>query len=208
MSQTHIQKLAELFVRHNAHKQLGIHLVHGHFKTAPNTVMLGTNIENFCGRWTKTTATDMIELNKIYGHIFALRPPVGFVAYEYQDGPMPDLSAISDNFFAELASYLTSNDLISLLGFQVRLEGVPENMFEFIFDQGTVMLKKLLEIIKYLTLANFSRNSPASLTSRKLLSEQRFSFDGLSLSNFSKTRKVMNGHAATQRAKMFWKKFI
>lgn len=102
--------------------------------------MLGTNIEDPCGRWTKATVTDMIELNKVHGHIFALRPPVGFVAYGYQDGPMPDLSAISDNFFAELASYLTSNDLTSLLGLQVRLEGVPESMFELILDQGTVML--------------------------------------------------------------------
>jgi len=142
VSQIHIQSLAELFVRHNAHEKLGIHLIHGHFNTAPNTVMLGTNIEDPYGRWTKATATDAIELSKVHGHIFALRPAGGFVAYEYQDGPMPDLSAIRDDFFGELASYLTTNDLSSLLGLQVRLGGVPESMFELILDQGTIMLDK------------------------------------------------------------------
>ena len=102
--------------------------------------MLGTNIEDPYGRWTKATATDTIDLSKIHGHIFALRSAGGFVAYEYQDGPMPDLSAINKAFFAELALYLARNNLSSLLGLQVRLEGVPESMFELILDQGTIML--------------------------------------------------------------------
>lgn len=140
ISETHIQSLAELFVRHNAHTKLGVHLIHGHFKTPPNTVMLGTSIENPCGRWTKATAVDAVNLSKIHGHIFALHSAGGFVAYEYQDGPMPDLSAIKEAFFTEFILYLVRNNLSSLLGLQVRLEGVPESMFEFILDQGTIML--------------------------------------------------------------------
>lgn len=77
--------------------------------------MLGTNIEDPHGRWTKATATETIDLGKIHGHIFALRPTGGFVAYEYQDGPVPDLSAINEAFFAELVLYLARNDLSSLL---------------------------------------------------------------------------------------------
>jgi hypothetical protein len=85
----HIQKLAALFVHHNAHKTLGIHLIHGHFKTAENTVMLGSNFENPCGRWTKVTEIDAVDLNTIHGHIFVLTND-GFLAYEYQNGPMFD----------------------------------------------------------------------------------------------------------------------
>lgn len=54
VSEEHIQKLAALFVRHNAHKTLGVHLIRGHFKTPENTVMLGGNFEKPCGRWTKS----------------------------------------------------------------------------------------------------------------------------------------------------------
>lgn len=82
LSQTHSWSLAELFVRHNAHKNLGIHLIHGHFMTAPTTVMLWTNIKDPHGRWTKATAIGPIELSKVHGHMFALRPAGGFVAYE------------------------------------------------------------------------------------------------------------------------------
>ena len=140
VSQTHIQSLAEHFVRHNAHTKLEVHLIHGHFKTPSNTVMLGTNIEDPYRHWTKATATDTINLSKIHGHIFALHPAGGFVTYEYQDGSMPDLSTINEAFFAELVLYLARNDLSSLLRLQVRLEGVPESMFELILDQGTIML--------------------------------------------------------------------
>lgn len=104
--------------------------------------MLGTNIEDPYGRWTKATATETIDLSKIHGHIFTLHPAGGFVAYKYQDGPVPDLSAINEAFFAELGLYLARNDLSSLLGLQVHLEGVPKSMFELILDQGTIMLDK------------------------------------------------------------------
>ena len=102
--------------------------------------MLGTNIEDPYGRWTKAAATDKIDLRNIHGHIFALRSAGGFVAYEYQDGPMPDLSAINEAFLTKFILYLVRNNLSSLLGLQVRLEGVPESMFELILDQGTIML--------------------------------------------------------------------
>ena len=140
VDQIHIQNLAELFVRHKAHTKLGVRLIHGHFKIPPNTVMLGTNIEEPYGRWTKVTATEMIDPSEIHGHVFALSPAGGFVAYEYQDGPVPDLSTINDAFFAELSRYLAKNDLSSLLGLQVRVEGVPESIVELILDQGTIIL--------------------------------------------------------------------
>jgi hypothetical protein len=107
VSEEHIQKLAALFVRHNAHKTLGVHLIHGHFKTPENTVMLGSNFENPSGRWTKVTEIDAVELSTVHGHIFVLTSD-GFIVYEYQDGPMPDLSSIRKEFFADFIDYLRS----------------------------------------------------------------------------------------------------
>ena len=115
VSEEHIQKLAALFVRHNAHKTLGVHLIHGHFKTAENTVMLGSNFENPCGRWTKVTEIDAVDLSIVYRHIFVLTRD-GFIAYKYQDGHMPDLSSVRKEFFADFIDYLITNDLMNLLG--------------------------------------------------------------------------------------------
>lgn len=102
--------------------------------------MLGNSIKNHCGRWTKATATDTIDVSKIHGHIFALHSVYELVAYEYQDGPIPDLSGIDKAFFSEFILYLITNNLASLLGLQVRLDGMPKSMFELDLDQGTIML--------------------------------------------------------------------
>ena len=40
VSDEHITKLAEIFVRHNAQNVLGIHLIHGYFKIPESTVIL------------------------------------------------------------------------------------------------------------------------------------------------------------------------
>jgi len=135
----HTQKLAALFVRHNAHKTLGVHLIHGHFKTPENTVMLGSNFENPCGRWTKVTEIDAVELSTVHGHIFVLTRD-GFIAYEYQDGPMPNLSSVGKEFFTDFVDYLVTNGLTDLLGLQVLIDGMDHSMWELILDQGTVML--------------------------------------------------------------------
>jgi hypothetical protein len=71
-----------LFIYHNAYKTLSIHLIHGHFKTPENTVMLGSNFENPSGHWTKVTEIDAIDLSIIHRHIFVLISD-GFIAYEY-----------------------------------------------------------------------------------------------------------------------------
>lgn len=139
VSQEHLQKLAELFVRHNAHKTLGVHLIHGHGKTPENTVMLGSNFENPSGRWTKVMEIDAVDLSTIHGHIFVLTSD-GFIAYEYQDGPMPDLSSVGEEFFADFIDYLITNGLTNLFGLQVLIDNMGQTMWELILDQGTVML--------------------------------------------------------------------
>lgn len=123
----HLEDLAALFVRHNAQKTLGVHLIHGHFKIPENTIMLGSNFENPHGRWTKVTDIGAVDLSSVHGHIFVVTGD-GFIAYEYQDGPMPNLSGISKDFFVEFADYLVTNGLTNLLGLQVLIENMDETM--------------------------------------------------------------------------------
>ncbi|KAJ5291518.1 hypothetical protein N7478_000769 [Penicillium angulare] len=134
-----ITDLAEIFVRHNAEKVLGIHLIHGHFKIPKSTVMLGTNFESPPLRWTKVTDIDNIDPSCVHGHIFALTKD-GLCAYELQDGPLPDLSGVGPRFLDEFIIYIVKNDLTSLIGLQVLGCG-NYSMSELILDKGTVMLE-------------------------------------------------------------------
>ncbi|KAM0271145.1 hypothetical protein ACHAQH_009177 [Verticillium albo-atrum] len=121
----HIQDLAALFVRHRAEKVLGIHLIHGHFQIPEGT----------------TADIKKLEWSSVHGHIFVLTNG-GLRAYEFQDGPLPDLSNVGQGFLAEFSRYITANNLAGLIGLQV-LGGGPcshLSMFELVLDQGTIML--------------------------------------------------------------------
>jgi hypothetical protein len=85
------------------------------------------------------TEIDAVDLSTVHGHIFVLKND-GFIAYEYQDGPMPNLSSIGKEFFADFIDYLVTNGLTNLLGLQVLINGMDQTMWELILDQGTVML--------------------------------------------------------------------
>ncbi|KAK0712612.1 hypothetical protein B0T26DRAFT_752828 [Lasiosphaeria miniovina] len=118
---THIQNLAALFVRHNAENVFG------------NPDM----------RWAKPTDSNKLEGSSIHGHIFVLTDS-GFRAYEFQDGPLPDLTAVDENFLAEFSGYIVAKNLTGLIGLQVLgHEGCSNrSMSELILDErsGTVML--------------------------------------------------------------------
>ncbi|OJD23111.1 hypothetical protein ACJ73_05543 [Blastomyces percursus] len=134
----HITHLVEIFVHHNAHDVLGIHLIHGHFNIPGGTVMLGTNFENPSLRWAKVTDIDSIDPTSVHGHIFALTKD-GLCAYELQDGPLPNLSHVGPRFLNDFTDYIVKNNLAGLIGLQVLGWGV-RSMSELILDQGTVML--------------------------------------------------------------------
>lgn len=111
----HIQSLVELFVYHNAHIKLEIHLIHDHFKTFFNIVILKISIENSCNCWIKATTIDAVNLSKIHEHIFVLHSSDKFVAYKYQDDSMLDFFIIKKVFFIKFILYLIRNNLLFLL---------------------------------------------------------------------------------------------
>ncbi|KAI1200081.1 hypothetical protein F5X97DRAFT_321834 [Nemania serpens] len=134
----HINNIAALFTRHNADKVFGIHLIHGHFQIPAGTVMLGANFENPKLRWTKATEIESIDTASIHGHIFVFTED-GLCAYEFQEGPLPDLSGVGHGFLTDFVNYIVQNNLTNLIGLQV-LGCCDGSMSELILDHGTVML--------------------------------------------------------------------
>ncbi|KAL2014979.1 hypothetical protein VTK56DRAFT_6637 [Thermocarpiscus australiensis] len=136
--ESHIRDLATLFVRNRAERVFGIHLAHAHFAVPENTVLVGVNYEVPRCRWAKATAFRDIDFSNVHGHIFVLTDH-GFHPYEYQAGPVPDLSQVDDAFFTELADFLNTNKLETLVGLQI-IDPHPLHMLELVLPQGTIML--------------------------------------------------------------------
>lgn len=136
--ESHIQDLAALFVRYHAHEVFGIHLVHSHFDIPEETVLLGTNYDEPHCRWAKPSTIQTVNLDNVHGHIFVLTDH-GFHPYEYQVGPAPDLSRVSDAFLHELAYFLVSNNLAQLVGLQI-IDPCASDMLELVLPQGTFMV--------------------------------------------------------------------
>jgi len=136
--ESHIHNLAAIFVRNRAERVLGIHLAHGHFAIPDNTTLLGVNYEKPYCRWARPTAIRTVDLSNVHGHIFVLTN-YNFHAYEYQTGPLPDLSGVDSAFFLELAEYLITNKLSKLVGLQV-IDPNPTHMLELILPEATIML--------------------------------------------------------------------
>jgi len=95
--------------------------------------MLEQKFKNPCGCWTKSTDNSTIDLNAVHGHIFVLKNNE-FLAYEYQDEPLPDLSDIEQNFVAKFVHYSTSNGLADFLGLQVLMDGMNCDVWEPILE--------------------------------------------------------------------------
>jgi hypothetical protein len=136
--ESHIHNLAALFVRNRADGILGIHLAHAHFAIPENTAILGVNYNKPYCRWARTTTIQTMDLSNVHGHIFVLTDH-GFHPYEYQTGPVPDLSGVNSAFLPELADYLNTNNLSSLVGLQI-IDQNPAHMLELILPLATVML--------------------------------------------------------------------
>ena len=136
----HLQGLAQIFVKYNVHDRLGVHLIHGHAKVSTGHVMLGRNLKDPAGCWTKPAPLKDVNLEEVHGHIFMLVGEDRFVAYEYVEGRATDLSSIGSDFFKELATFVRLNGLEGTVGLQIR-GPATEDMIEFDFGEcGTVML--------------------------------------------------------------------
>lgn len=94
-----------MFVRHGVHETLGVHLVHRHLNLEADVVMVGTNVAGLSACWNKPTKMADVDLINIHGPIFKLVDDEHFVAYEFEEGVVNNLSSCSADFFAEFALF-------------------------------------------------------------------------------------------------------
>ncbi|KAH8161206.1 hypothetical protein CIB48_g7050 [Xylaria polymorpha] len=109
-------------------------------RQTPWKVILGTNFEGPKGRWARITQIKDIDRDAVHGHIFAFCKHE-LCAYEYEDGPLPDLSIVGRDFLRDFIDYLVANDLIPLIGLQVPSNYGEQSMGDLILNDGTVMLQ-------------------------------------------------------------------
>ncbi|KAI1483477.1 hypothetical protein F4774DRAFT_163713 [Daldinia eschscholtzii] len=142
VSDDDLKALAQIFVKYNAHKVFGVHLIHKHSELDINTVNLGDYSPELSGYWTKPVDLRDLDSSNIHGHIFALTSSGCFTAYEFRTGLLPKLSHIAVEFFDDVAEYLQSNQLGDVLGLEVLENEGGEAAFEFVMGQGlgTLML--------------------------------------------------------------------
>lgn len=83
--------------------------------------MVGKTDEDGC-RWTQPLLMDLVIENAgeqgVHGHIW-IDTGHGFHPYEYQFGPMPDLSGVNDNLLTEFADYLRDHRLRNLIALEI-----------------------------------------------------------------------------------------
>jgi hypothetical protein len=131
-----------MFVRHDVHDTLDVHLVHRHLDLEVDVMMIDTNVAGFSACWNKLIKMIDVDLTSIHGHIFKLVDDEHFVVYEFEKGVVNNLSPCSVDFFVEFARYLLAEGLQDIIELQIRDESA-DDMIEFdLIDYGTVMIKK------------------------------------------------------------------
>ena len=80
-----------------------------------------------------------------HGHVFIFGKD-RLCAYEYQEGPLPNLSTVNQGFLRKFINYLIANTLTSLIGLQILGIYSEPSMFKLILDKSTVILQA--DIIK------------------------------------------------------------
>ncbi|KAJ8062838.1 hypothetical protein OCU04_008093 [Sclerotinia nivalis] len=144
ISETHLQALSQLFVRHSVQDIFGLHLIHGHSQAPSETVMFGvefTALDKLNGCWTKPQPIPALVNRPIHGHIFRLRLDGACCPYEFRDGQAdPKANSIQSSFFQAFADYLKDNRLADLLGLELLDRPEDQRSLEFVLGvQGTVM---------------------------------------------------------------------
>jgi hypothetical protein len=135
-----LHHFAEIFVRNNAHKVFGVHLIHGHFQIPPKNVMFGCQTIPRV-RWMGCTKMETLSLDKLHGHRFALTDN-GFQPYEYHSGGPPEMGKVNNNFLPELADFINTNGLRNVIALEVLDRPLPEVMTEIVLgDRGTIMIE-------------------------------------------------------------------
>jgi len=114
-------------------------------------ILLGTNITEPLGYWTRPTRISDIDLQKIHPHIISVdtascmteegKKNAILSPSEFRTDPPVTVGNIDGNFFTEFTDCLWTNGLESTLGLEA-IQGQAGKMIEFSFDTGNLLLKE------------------------------------------------------------------
>jgi len=137
-----LDQLKVLLLKHNVQEKFGYHLIHGHLKVVEGRVMFGKPMETLPGCYTRPTKVTQLDTVGIHGHIFVLNKNAQFVAYEYRQGPIPEIDENDNAFLAEVQGFLVERGLETLVGIQVLNGDKGRQLREFVLAEnyGAIML--------------------------------------------------------------------
>ncbi|OAA41626.1 hypothetical protein NOR_05134 [Metarhizium rileyi] len=128
-----------------------LRLLHRHITIPEGQILLGTNLTEPFGFWTKPTPIPDIDLQKIYPHIISAqatscksegeRRSFTLFPSEFRGGPPVSVANIDGNFFIEFTDYLWANGLENTFGLEV-IQGQDGKIIEFSFNIGSLLVKE------------------------------------------------------------------
>jgi hypothetical protein len=116
----HIIALLRIIDRHSMGKLFGIHSAHRHDEIPVGTVRLEEDMSIRGLSRTNATAMDAVKPDNTHATVFQFIQNA-YVGFEFAKGASPTAGTkVSPEFLAEIAKYLTDNDLIELLVLEVK----------------------------------------------------------------------------------------
>ncbi|KAL6405609.1 hypothetical protein AUP68_11370 [Ilyonectria robusta] len=143
----HLRGLQQIFTQYGVENELGIHLIHRHFKLPRHHILLGENFGPPACRWARTVSNSDVDIRHIHGHIFKYTAH-GLHPYEYQYGAPPPSVPVA--FLSEFTNYIISNGLESAVGLEVlcpEFEG--RSMSEIVMTGGQTSMWESTLISEY-----------------------------------------------------------
>ena len=108
-----LRSISEIFIRHNAHIDFGICLLHRHFEVDTNTAIIYVRAEDN----TNIGGAEEQGLRDVRPCVFFTSSREEFLPLEYEVLPVPnDYTVPTDVFLSELAAFLWDNELNTVLG--------------------------------------------------------------------------------------------
>jgi len=145
------KELCAIIAKYNAQNHFRLGLLHRHMKVPEGQILLGTNITEPSGFWTRPTPISDIDLQKIHPHVISIDATsctsegemrnALLLPSEFRDGPPASVGNIDSNFFTEFTDCLWTKGLENTLGLKA-IQAQAGKMIEFSFDTGSLLLKE------------------------------------------------------------------
>jgi len=136
-----IDDICAIIAKHNVQRHIRLRHLHRHFKIPEGHILLGTNIKEPTGYWTRPVPIPDADRNKIRPYVLSVDTSTKdiLLASEFREGT--SFICIDREFVSEASTYIQAKGLENTLGFEV-VEDDPHRMVEFSFRIGSILLQE------------------------------------------------------------------